>query len=423
MHLQDKAGSGDFPAQTAVHPHHCNFNDVGSGPLNRGIHCHPLAEGALHPIGGTQLRQRAAASEQRLCIALFLCLLNRVLQIGGNAAVGLFVVLDIGIGLLYRDSDIPREGKCADAVHDAEIDRLGAGAHLRRYKCLRQIKYLRCGAGVDIHALAECFDHCGIVCQCRQHPQLNLRIVGIDQQVALLRLKEIPHAAARLGANGNVLHVRLGAADASGSGIGLTEHRTDPAVCPDGILQSFHVGGGQLFVLTVLQYLAHDGVVGNQLLQHLGIGGIAALGLFLCRQLQLPEQHLAQLLGGIDIKLPARKGVDFLLQSSSQIVQIDAEFPQSLAVDAKARQFHRGKHLAERLLHLPQQLLLGVRFQLPLQHRGKLAQPHALPHQRQQLLRRLRRRKGKPLLCQLALHGVIAGVGVQQVARQAGIQP
>ena len=164
-------------------------------------------------------------------------------------------------------------------------------------------------------------------------------------------------------------------------------------------------------------------MIGDQLLQHLGIGGIAALGFLFGGQLQLAKQNISQLLGGIDIEFAAGQLIDLLLQLDGQSIQVDAELPQALAVDAKAGELHRGQHLTEGLLHLPQQLLLAVRFQLPFQQGRKRRKAQAFPCQRQQLLRGFRRREGKPMLGQLALHGVVTGIGIEQIPGQTGIQP
>ena len=164
-------------------------------------------------------------------------------------------------------------------------------------------------------------------------------------------------------------------------------------------------------------------MIGDQLLQHLGIGGIAALGFLFGGQLQLAKKNISQLLGGIDIEFAAGQLIDLLLQLDGQSIQVDAKLPQALAVDAKAGELHRGQHLAEGLLHLPQQLLLAVRFQLPLQQGRKRRKAQAFPCQRQQLLRGLRRGEGKPMLGQLAFHGVVTGIGIEQIPGQTGIQP
>ena len=81
-------------------------------------------------------------------------------------------------------------------------------------------------------------------------------------------------------------------------------------------------------------------MIGDQLLQHLGIGGIAALGFLFGGQLQLAKQNIAQLLGGIDIEFAAGQLIDLLLQLDGQSIQVDAKLPQALAVDAKAGELH-----------------------------------------------------------------------------------
>lgn len=91
--LQNELGGGDFFLQAAVHPHHGDLDNICGSALDGGVHRHPFAKGALHPVGGFQLRQGAAAADQRFGIAFFLGVLYGTLQVGGNAAVGLFVIL------------------------------------------------------------------------------------------------------------------------------------------------------------------------------------------------------------------------------------------------------------------------------------------------------------------------------------------
>ena len=76
----------------------------------------------------------------------------------------------------------------------------------------------------------------------------------------------------------------------------------DPSVRSDHLAQTVSIGGFQLGELAVLQDLLDDGVLSPQLLQHLRVGGPPCLGLFHRRQAQTLKEHLAQLLGGIDIE-------------------------------------------------------------------------------------------------------------------------
>ena len=58
---------------------------------------------------------------------------------------------------------------------------------------------------------------CSVACDVRQNAQLDLRVVGVHERLALARHKVAAQAAAQLGADGNVLQVRLGGGDAPGA--------------------------------------------------------------------------------------------------------------------------------------------------------------------------------------------------------------
>ena len=58
---------------------------------------------------------------------------------------------------------------------------------------------------MDILAALECCDHILIIGQVGQHPQLDLRIVGVDQLPTGPRCEKAPHPAALLGAYGDIL--------------------------------------------------------------------------------------------------------------------------------------------------------------------------------------------------------------------------
>lgn len=129
----------------------------------------------------------------------------------------------------------------------------------------------------------------------RMRSSIDLRVVGVHERLARARHKVAAQAAAQLGADGNVLQVRLGGGDAPGARLGLDEGRVDPPVRGFGVQQAVHVGGQQLGVGAVFQDLVNDLIVGAQAFQCLGVGGVAA-GVFLARrQAQLVKQRLAQL--------------------------------------------------------------------------------------------------------------------------------
>ena len=78
----------------------------------------------------------------------------------------------------------------------------------------------------------------------------------------------------------------------------------NPAVPSPQLPQTVHVGGLQLAQLAVAQQGFDAGMIGHQVLQHLGGGGIGpVLVLLLGGKAQLVEQHLAQLLGAVQVEV------------------------------------------------------------------------------------------------------------------------
>ena len=127
----------------------------------------------------------------------------------------------------------------------------------------------------------------------RQHPQLNLGIVRVHQLAPGACAEKCTQAAAQLGPHRDILQVRLGRAEPSGTGIGLIKMRMDASVRSHHLEQSIHIGGFELGELAVLQNPVDDVVLAAQRFQHLRTGGIAGLGLFSCRQ--------TQMLHGVDV--------------------------------------------------------------------------------------------------------------------------
>ena len=126
----------------------------------------------------------------------------------------------------------------------------------------------------------------------------------------------------------------------------------DAPVGGDDLAQAVHVGGFQLGELAVVQNGLDDGVLAPQLLQHLGVGGVARLGLFHRRQPQLFKEDLAQLLGGVDVELLPRQRENGLLVPGDALGQGLAEGGEGFPVHQHPGQLHLGQHGAQGQLHL-----------------------------------------------------------------------
>lgn len=102
--------------------------------------------------------------------------------------------------------------------------------------------------------------HGFIACNVGQNAQFDLGIVGIHQRFAGGGHKVAAQAAAQLGADGNVLQIRLSGADASRAGFGLDKGGMDASVRPQGFQQALHIGGKQLGIGAVLQISSTAGL-------------------------------------------------------------------------------------------------------------------------------------------------------------------
>src|SRR5689334_2081826 len=101
------------------------------------------------------------------------------------------------------------------------------GNHQRRYA-----ENLRGGEGMDVVAVAEGFHQQWILRKMRQKSQLNLRVVGGQQDRARCCGECGTNLTAKLGANWNVLQIRVRRRKPSGSSSGLIKGRVQAASRP-----------------------------------------------------------------------------------------------------------------------------------------------------------------------------------------------
>ena len=196
---------------------------------------------------------------------------------------------------------------------------------------------------MDILRFFVCLNQALVPGQMGQHSQLNLGVVGVHKNAALLGHKDPAYLPSQLHPHGNILEVGLRTAQPSCRRYRLIENSVDSAVCPDVAGQSVCIGGFQLCQLAVVQNFLHYRILGSQLLQHVRSSGISRLRLLSIGKLHLPEQNLPQLLGRVNIKNLPCSLVDFLLQRLNLS-------PEPLAVSLKLLPLYADS----RLLHVEQ---------------------------------------------------------------------
>ena len=177
---------------------HGAADDVGGGALQPRVDGRALVEGADRRIAVLDVRVVALAAEQREHIAVIAAELARLVHVVADAGEALEIFLDVGAGFALVDVQLGREAERRDAVDDAEIDRLGAAAHVGRHVLDRHAEHFRRGHGVDVDAVLERlaqrrhFGHFG------QQPQFDLRIVGRDELHARARRRRRGGSCGRL---------------------------------------------------------------------------------------------------------------------------------------------------------------------------------------------------------------------------------
>ena len=198
---------------------------------------------------------------------------------------------------------------------------------------LLDAEHLRRGGGVHVGAPVERVDQARVLGQVREHPQLDLRVVGGQDPPAVVGDERPPHLATVGGAHRHVLQVRCLTGDPTGRGVGLLERGVDAAVGGDQGRERVGVGAAELLDLAVAEQVLDDRVLVGHLLQRVGVGRRAGLRLLHRDQPELLEQDRAQLRRGVHVELLAGCRVDALHQRLALLGEVGAQGLEELAVD------------------------------------------------------------------------------------------
>ena len=152
----------------------------------------------------------AATAERAGDIAVLPRLFLRAVHIGADGGIAGEIGVDIQFRLSRPDTQLAPQPEGADAIDDAEIDRLGTPPRHRVHAGHRNAEHLAGGAGVDVLALQETFLQLRNIRDMRQQPQLDLRIIGADQHISGLGDEGAADAAAFLGPHRDVLQIGIG---------------------------------------------------------------------------------------------------------------------------------------------------------------------------------------------------------------------
>ena len=206
---------------------------------------------------------------------------------------------------------------------------------------------------MDVEPLGEGLLQGGNVGDMGEDAQLDLAVVGRDQLHALRRDEGAPDLAALLGADRDVLQVRLRRREPPGGrrgqrvgGVHAAGRRIDEA------WQRVGVGGFQLGDLPPLEHPRRQLMaLGGEILEHARRGRPGAgRRLLAARQAHLAEQNVAELLRRAGVERPADNPADLVLEPAHALGEIAGEPREHVAVDRDAAPLHPRQHRNQRPL-------------------------------------------------------------------------
>src|SRR5262249_954773 len=155
------------------------------------------------------VRVVAFATEQRHHIAALPAGLFGRVHEGADAGEALEVFLDIRARLLARDTELVGKAECRNTVDDAEIDSLGAAAHLATHTLHRPAELFPRRHRVNVGLLAgRALERLNVGDLCEE-PQLDLRVVSRYDLGAGRCNERAPDLATILGSYRDVLQIRI----------------------------------------------------------------------------------------------------------------------------------------------------------------------------------------------------------------------
>ena len=193
-----------------------------------------------------------------------------------------------------------------------------------RHAFHRHGENLRRRHGMNVELFGERLLELRDVGDMREQAQFDLAVIRADELHALGRDEGLADAAAFLGADRNVLQVRIGRGEAAGRGRRHRIGRMHAArVRIDVARQRVGIGAAQFRELAPVQHLLRDVVaLGRDFFQNVGIGRPrAGLGLLAAGQRELAEQDIAELLGRADVEFLAGELVDVFLHLRLQLAR------------------------------------------------------------------------------------------------------
>src|SRR5579864_5846039 len=245
--LQNHARAEFFRDQAAVDFDHGEFDEIGGSALKRRVH-----RGAFGKIAQVGLRRidfwnGTDAAEHRARDAGLAGFGDLAFEIFFNAAVTVEIGGDEFRGFFLVNLQILRQAEGGESIDDAKVDDFGGAAMLGRLGKGRDVENFLRRARVNVLGAAKSFDENRVLGKMREDAQLDLGVIGREENVAGFGDEGGANFASEFGANGNVLKIGIRGAEAAGGGACLVDLRVQTArVRRDKLVKRVGIGGIQL---------------------------------------------------------------------------------------------------------------------------------------------------------------------------------
>ena len=212
--------------------------------MNRSIDRIALGHTTRHSVARSDVVQVAAATKDRLHVALLARFFNRTIHVLLHLGIGAEIALDQLLGLPTRNLQSLAQTKGRNAIDDTEIGRLGTTTLLARNRLDRLTEEPGRRRGMDILPMGKGGNERLVAREVSHQAQLDLAVIDRQQQMLLVRGdKGLTDAFAQIVAHGDILQVRVGRRETSRSRNSLIERRMNtPRSAIDQQGQCLHVG-------------------------------------------------------------------------------------------------------------------------------------------------------------------------------------
>ena len=162
--------------------------------------------------------------------------------------IGLKIAVDEFFGLASRNLHALGQTESRDAIDDTEVGGFCLAALVARHFFQRFVEDACSRGRMNVFSGVEVLNHLLVAAEMRHDAQLDLRVVGREENAARLRHKGFSDFATVVATHRNVLQVRIARGEASGGGNGLIERGVDALRRGiDELWECFDVSAEQLF--------------------------------------------------------------------------------------------------------------------------------------------------------------------------------